>query len=239
MPDAKEALLYIKSEIGKTQKKVFLNFEEYLELVAKEPQRVLRNIFQLFHDMVKSHVDEGLDEYPDDPESIGFVKYDCLKLFAESADNPFFADRLFANRFMRQVESLRQGSRQNQIYVYEGPHGCGKSTFLNNLLQAFEEYTATEEGQSFEIFWDIEVEKEKVSVFCPSHDQPILVIPKNYRVAFLDKLLSEKLSEFKFKLSHEKEYEWLFKREVCTICKSPFWALFEKLGSLDKIFSLT
>ena len=238
MDETKKALETLRADIEDKEKRKVLRFDEFLDIAKKEPERSLRDIFQLFHDMVKSYVSKGEDEYPDDPESIGFIKYDCSKIFVRDSDNPFFADRLFANRFVRQVESLRQGSRQNRIYVYEGPHGCGKSTFLNNLLQAFEEYTATEEGQSFEIFWDIEIEGEKINVFCPSHDYPMLIIPKSYRIAFLDKLLSEKMSEFKYKLSHEKEFEWLFKREVCTICKSLFWALFEKLGSLDKVFSM-
>ncbi|MBI2676774.1 MAG: serine protein kinase PrkA [Candidatus Yanofskybacteria bacterium] len=239
MDETKKALETLRTDIEDKEKRKVLRFDEFLDVAKREPERSLRDIFQLFHDMVKSCVGKGEDEYPDDPESIGFIKYDCSKIFVRDSDNPFFADRLFANRFVRQVESLRQGSRQNRIYVYEGPHGSGKSTFLNNLLQAFEEYTATEEGQSFEIFWDIDIGGgEKVNVSCPSHDYPMLVIPKSYRAAFLDKLLSEKMSEFKYKLSHEKEYEWLFKREVCTICKSLFWALFEKLGSLDKVFDM-
>ena len=245
MPDAKEALLYIKSEIGKTQKKISLNFEEYLELVAKEPQRVLRNIFQLFHDMVKSHVDEGLDEYPDDPESIGFVKYDCLKLFAESADNPFFADRLFANRFIRQIESLRQGFQQNRVYAYDGPSGCGKSTFLNNLLRTFESYTDNIEGQTFETLWEIDerlflenIEKpRKLLIPCPSHDYPILLIPKEHRVDFLKKLLPDG-TDIKLRIFKNKEYEWIFTGEVCTICKSIFNFSLEKLGSVDKVFEM-
>ena len=149
MSSVKEALDCLKQEVEKKEKRTVLSFEDYLEALKLEPQRILRNIFQLFHDMVKNYVGEGKDEYPEDPESIGFIQYDCSKIFVEGMDNPFFADRLFANRFIRQVESLRQGSQQNRIYIYEGPHGCGKSTFQNNLLRKFEEYTDTKEGQEF------------------------------------------------------------------------------------------
>jgi predicted Ser/Thr protein kinase len=236
MDETKKALESLKTEIENKEKRTILSFEGFLELTRTEPERVLRNIFQLFHDMVKTYVGEGIDEYPDDPESIGYVKYDCSKIFVEGADNPFFADRLFANRFVRQVESLRQGSQQNRIYVYEGPHGCGKSTFLNNLLRTFEEYTNTREGQSFEILWEIEInENDKFEVPCPSHDHPILIIPKNYRANFLDELLPDGMTEIKYKLSSEKEYEWVFREEVCTICKSLLWALFDKFGSFNKV----
>ncbi len=254
MDQIKKAFESFKNEIESKEKRKIFDFEEFLGLTRVDPRRVLRNIFQLFHDMVKTYVDAGEDEYPDDPENIGFVKYDCSKLFVEGMDNPFFADRLFANRFIRQVEALRQGSQQNRIYVFEGPSGCGKSTFLNNLLQKFEEYTSTREGQNFEISWEIDENllvsgsssrenigiasfRKKIEVPCPSHDHPILIIPKNYRVEFVDKLLSETPAEIRRKISHAKEYEWIFKEEVCTICKSLFWTLFDKLGSLDKVLS--
>ncbi|MBI2639503.1 MAG: serine protein kinase PrkA [Candidatus Sungbacteria bacterium] len=244
MPAVKDALTYLGSEIGKTEKVVTLSFEEYLDLAAREPGRVLRNIFQLFYDMVNECVDKGTDEYPDDPESIGFVKYDCTRLFAERADNPFFADRLFANRFIRQIESLRQGFQQNRIYAYEGPSGCGKSTFLNNLLRTFVAYTNTRAGQIFELVWEIDGTlfsqdagaSKKLVVPCPSHDYPILVVPKEHRPEFLRKLLPD--GEAKQKILGSKEYEWLFTGEVCTVCKSIFELALEKLGSVEKVFTM-
>lgn len=242
MSSVKGALSRLKQEMEKKEKRTILSFEDFLETVRANPQRVLRNIFQLFHDMVKNYVGEGKDEYPEDPESIGFVQYDCSKLLVEGADNPFFADRLFANRFIRQVESLKQGSQQNRIYVFEGPHGCGKSTFLNNLLRKFEEYSDTNEGRSFEIFWAIDESlsqhSQRIEIPCPSHDHPILLIPENYRVEFLDQLLGEGMSEIKHKISSEKEYEWIFRDKVCTICKSLFLVLFDKLGSLDEVLKM-
>ena len=249
MPDTKEALRFLKDEISKTEKRPTLSFEEYLELVASEPEKVLRNIFQLFYDMIKSCVGGGVNEYPDDPESIGFVKYDCSKLFARRADNPFFADRLFANRFMRQIESLRRGFQQNRIYVYEGPSGCGKSTFLNNLLRTFVDYTNTRDGQIFEVEWEINEglfskdvkDPQKLIIPCPSHDYPILMIPKEHRMDFLEKLLTretEAKSKIKTSILKSKEYEWIFTGEICTICKSIFELSMEKLGSADKVFKM-
>ncbi len=236
MNDTEKAIKSLKDEMENREKRTILNFKEFLEDVRKEPERVLRNIFQLFPDMVESYVGQGIDEYPNDPQSVGFVKYDCSKIFVEGADNPFFADRLFANRFIRQIKNLKQGSQQNKIYIYEGPSGCGKSVFLNNLLRTFEEYTKTEEGRSFEIFWQIEVGDHKVEFSCPNHDHPILIIPKRKRIEFLDKLLS--VSEVRDKLCNEKEYEWVFREEVCTVCKSLFWALFDKLDSFDQVLSM-
>lgn len=234
MSDIKEALTFVDTEIRKHGKRSVKEFEEYLELIQQEPQKVLRNIFQSFYDMVKSYVVLEADEYPYDPESIGFVKYDCSKLFVDGADNPFFADRLFANRFVRQIESLRQGHQQNCIYDYIGPSGCGKSTFLNNLLRTFEAYTYTEEGQAFEIVWEID---SAVQIPCPSHDYPILIIPKENRAGFLERLLAHN-ADRKAEIFKEKQYEWIFKGDVCTICKSIFRSAFERHGSLENVLKM-
>ncbi len=133
-------------------------FEDFLEVVLSNPKGAIRNVFQVFHDMVSTYVDEGLDEYPDDPESIHYVRYDCNELFVKESDHPFFADRLFANRFIKHVEAMRSGAQQNKIYVFDGPHGCGKSTFLNNLLRKFEEYANTDMGIRYGTVWRLDRE---------------------------------------------------------------------------------
>jgi predicted Ser/Thr protein kinase len=156
MPELDTILKQLSRTIVEREKAATLSFQEFMQLVAEHPEMVMRNIFQLFHDMVKSYVAEGYDEYPDDPESINFVNYDTRKLFVENSDRPFFADRLFANRFMNHVAAMKSGARQNKIYIFEGPPGSGKSTFLNNLLLKFEEYANTEAGRCYEVVWHLD-----------------------------------------------------------------------------------
>ena len=253
-------------------------FQVFLELVTQRPRDVIRNVFQFFHDMTKAYVGEGVDEYPDDPESIQFVDYDCSRMFVEGSDHPFFADRLFANRLIKQVESMRQGAQQNKIYIFDGPHGCGKSTFLNNLLTKFEEYANTEEGRRHEVVWRINVaelgrpaashdtlsilekllqlQKESqqeqyeriktkvlaqtqandryLEIACPSHDHPLLIIPKAQRREFFDNLF--KNDAFKYSLFTDKEYEWVFRDISCTICSSIYDVLLNRLQDPVKVF---
>ncbi len=257
-----------------------ITFKQFMELSSEKPSIVFRNIFQMFHDMIYTYVGEGYDEYPDDPESINYVYYDCSKLFEEGADNPFFADRLFANRLINHVASLKRGVQQNRIYIFEGPHGCGKSTFLNNLLMKFEQYTNTEDGASYETIWRLDKKelgvlpehethfileqlrglvaddpltsrsskkdnllamskKEYLEIPCPSHDHPLLLIPRAYRKELLDDLIRDE--EFKEKLFSEKQYEWVFRNNPCTICMSLYQTLLDLLDSplkvLDMVFA--
>ena len=153
MKKFKRALKILNHSMHNVGQRDPIPFEAFLSILLSQPAVVIRNVFQTFHDMVKTYVGEGEDEYPNDPESINYVSYDCGKLFVEGSDRPFFADRLFSNRFMAHVETMRRGAQQNKIYIFEGPHGCGKSTFLNNLLRKFEEYANTEDGVRYEVVW--------------------------------------------------------------------------------------
>ena len=255
-----------------------ITFRAFLERVVQQPDTMIRNVFQYFHDMVKAYVGTGVDEYPDDPESIKYVDYDCTRLFVEDSDHPFLPDRLFANRFVKQVESMRQGAQQNKIYIFDGPHGCGKSTFLNNLLTKFEAYANTEEGARFETIWRIDtsalggpavsdetfsilerlfqLQKESqqnqydrlksrmlrrhsdqyIDIPCPSHDNPLLLVPKAQRRAFFDDLF--KNDAFKYALFTHKDYEWVFSDQPCTICSSLFDILQRRLKDPLRVFDM-
>jgi predicted Ser/Thr protein kinase len=254
MQTIKTALEHLNSSMNDKNKRAPISFEQYLQILAEKPHLVLRSIFQLFHDMIKAYIGEGIDEYPDDPESIHFVDYDCSRLFVQNSDHPFFADRLFANRLINLVEAFKHGTQQNKIYIFEGPPGSGKSTFLNNLLLKFEEYTLSQEGMSFETVWLLSrkildglppnlekdfkskgnANEETVEIPCPSHDNPILMIPKNHRKQFLEQMFSDE--DFKERLYTAKEFDWVFKDRPCTICSSLYEALLDKLGSAQKVY---
>lgn len=293
MDNVEQAMQHISRSAIELDQRAPVSFEEYLRMLAEEPGIYLRNVFQVFHDMAKSYVGEGIEEYPDDPETIGFVHYDCHRLFVENSDHPFFADRIFANRLMNLVESLRSGAQQNKIYIFHGPPGCGKSTFLNNLLMKFEEYSNTEEGARYETVWRLDrrmlgdyhdgevtplIDKlyqflgdgeptpegeaknrhgahpgheanghvvaaasplrnsQYVEVPCPSHDNPVLMIPKAYRRSFFDDLFEN--DEFKWNLSTSKEYDWVFRDNPCTICATLYEALLSKLKSPRAVFKM-
>jgi predicted Ser/Thr protein kinase len=277
LTNIKKAMENLGRNVEASEQQKPVPFKKFLEYVARNPQGIIRNIFQVFHDMIKSYMEEKADEYPEDPESIGFIEYDSEKLLVENTDHPFFADRLFANRLVNKVKAMRQGAQQNKIYIIKGPHGCGKSTFLNNLLSKFETYANTDAGTRYEIVWRLEREalggmietratwnaekqlvdnngedvgqknlsvtpsfiretEEYVEIPCPSHDNPILMIPKSYRRVFFDSLF--KNDQFKWELFTEKEYEWVFRDNPCTICSSIYKALLEKLDNPAKVYAM-
>jgi predicted Ser/Thr protein kinase len=268
MRDLSKAMGNLENCRGQLSQSPILSFNEFLQEVIDNPQRVIRNVYQVYTDMADSLVCDGIDEYGDDPESIGFLKYDCSKLFVNGVDRAFFADRLFANRLMRHVDSFKVGAKQNKIYIFDGPHGSGKSTFLNNLLRKFQEYANSPEGCRYEVVWRLKQDHlvggvhslnsltEKLAWVlenegktelasemkcacnadtdlggyfdapCPSHDNPLLLLPKEIRRQFFDDLFEN--DEFKWQLFTEKKYEWIFLEEPCTICVSLYNELLKK-----------
>ncbi len=276
MENGRRAIGELCAKIEERGRRTLLSFPDFIDLAVAFPERIFRNIFQMFYDMMHSYIDLGVDEYPDDPESIKYVPYDCSRLLEEGTDRPFFGDRLFVNRLMEHISSFRRGIRQNRIYIFEGPHGCGKSTFLNNVLMKFEKYSETDEGASYETVWRLNrkllgngtdqtaqllVEqlrnivdrsagefkppesapaefagKQWLEIACPSHDSPLLLIPKAYRKDFFEALIADR--SFKHKLFSHKQYEWVFKDSPCTICQSLYHALLDILDSPSKVFEM-
>jgi predicted Ser/Thr protein kinase len=276
MDNIDSALSHFDSQHNNLERGTAIGFDSYLQRVVNNPEKGIRNIFQVFHDMVKHLVAPGVDEYAGDPESINYFDHDTSRLFVEGASSPFFADRLFSNRLVQLAENFRHGSLQNKIYIFVGPHGCGKSTFLDNLLAKLEQYANSEEGCTYEALWRLdrrllanfnEQESGKflnrlsglldeyefkqtdllnaqqlmlgddyIEVPCPSHDSPLLMIPRAYRRAFIDDLF--KNDQAKWKIFTEKQYDWLFNETPCTICNSIYQSLLERLKSPAQVLQM-
>lgn len=277
MASIQNALDNLNSRMADRSRRPPIPFSEFLRMAQEQPSIVLRNVFQVFHDLVTSSLGPGVEEYPDDPESIHYAHYDCNRLFEEDADHPFFADRLFANRLVKLAETMKHSAQQNKIYIFNGPPGCGKSTFLNTLLKKLEDYANTNTGMRHEILWRIDPSKIEgtqkkaaaplvdqiaalleerqsgpspyaeehfpaqngdsvLEIPCPSHDFPLLVIPKKFRAALLSELFADvPLGQTLFS---DPEYTWLFKSKPCTICSAIYRALHNKLKNPAVVHSM-
>jgi Cdc6-like AAA superfamily ATPase len=166
----------LSNDLKKYERRNVLTFDEWLDKISQSPELVLRDVFQVVHDMMVQHVEIKEDVHDHSADAVGFVNYDFRRLFVDGCDDPFFADRLFANRLMNLTRSLGKGAQNNRIYLFEGPPGSGKSTFLKNLLMKLEEYTKMPEGVMYNTFWKIDTSEISPDEFssAPEHVKSIL-----------------------------------------------------------------
>ncbi|MBM2814957.1 MAG: putative serine protein kinase, PrkA [Ignavibacteria bacterium] len=153
-----ETLIDLSNNLREQEKRQPINFNDFLFMASQNPEFVFRDIFQLFYDMFNHYVETPKDDWEGSPEYIGFIGYDFFKMFESDCDEPFFSDRLFSNRLMNLVRDFRKSTQNKNIFLFEGPPGSGKSTFLNILLQKLEDYAITDAGATYKTYWRLDID---------------------------------------------------------------------------------
>ena len=164
------------------------SFEQYLEIVRKDP-KVTRSAFQRVYDMILSF---GTEEYMDNKKRL--VRY------------KFFADEQHGGRdavfgldipLMRLVNVLKSAAHrygtEKRVILLHGPVGSAKSTIARALKRGLEEYSRTPDGALYTFEWVLPDELKHVSgghnkFPCPMHDEPLRLIPQEWRKEALDDL---------------------------------------------------
>ena len=134
-------------------------FADYLQLVVEDPSRS-----RLAHDLVhEAVIAKGVETTPDGVSVYGLFK-----------DDIFGMERAL-ERIVRYLDgSARRLEIRKRILLLLGPPASGKSTIVELIKRALEEYTRTDEGAVYTI------------AGCPIQEDPLHLVPEKVRPALLD-----------------------------------------------------
>ena len=112
-----EALLNLGNTMKDAERRLPMSFNGFLNMAARKPEHSFRNVFQLFYDMVHHYIPKIDEDSVKTDKSVGFINYNSGPLFESECDDPFFADRLFTNQFMKLVANIKQATQNNRIFL--------------------------------------------------------------------------------------------------------------------------
>ncbi len=180
------------------------SFEEYLELIKERP-KITRNAFQRVYDMVLSY---GTEEYIDNKKRL--VRYMFFQDPIDNGKDAVFGLDIPLMRLMNVLKAASAGyGPERRVILLHGPVGSSKSTIARLLKKGLERYSQTPDGAMYTFKWVNlkgtglagETEDEFDS---PMHDEPLRLIPLEWRKAALGKL---SVPEGPFKLRVEGDLD--------------------------------
>jgi len=179
------------------------SFEEYLDLVRKNP-KITRNSFQRMFEMIMS---KGSSQYIQHKEEM--TRYH----FFDDADNGG-KDAVFGldQSLMQLVNTLKAASLgygpEKRVILLHGPVGSAKSTICRMLKKGLEDYSRSEEGALYSFDW-INTEKypeifgHTKSYPTPMNEEPLILIPEDLRKSLEDDLNKGQDGDFRIKIKGE------------------------------------
>jgi serine protein kinase len=186
-------------------------FEDYMDLVQRNP-KVVRSAYQRLHDMILSY---GTEEYTRNRETI--VHY---KFFDDPFDNGRDAIYGVDKPLMQLVQIFESAARrygtEKRVLLLHGPVGSAKSTIVRLLKKGLEAYSKTDDGALYTLSWMDIQDEERMD--CPMHEEPLHLIPLEFRSAVLAHLNE----------GRPVEEHVVIEGELCPACRFVYRRLMEQ-----------
>src|SRR5207253_615426 len=164
------------------------SFEEYLNVVRENP-KVTRTAFNRVYDMILSY---GQEEYIDNKKKL--IRYNFFKDEQHGGKDAVYGLDIPLMKLVNVFKSAAQRyGTEKRVILLHGPVGSSKSTIARLLKKGAEEYSRTPEGALYTYEWhmsekqtDGTVVKEKMK--CPMNEEPLNLIPKDWRPKIFQEL---------------------------------------------------
>jgi serine protein kinase len=170
------------------------SFNDYLDMVRDKPQ-IARNSFQRLYDMIMSF---GTSRYTEYKKEIAHFNF-----FDDPIGNG--KDAIFGLDIplMKFVQVLKAAAMsygpERRVILLHGPVGSSKSTICRLLKKGLEHYSRTLDGALYTFVWkgeglggvgippEMETGADE-TMPCPMHEEPLHMIPREFRAALLQDL---------------------------------------------------
>ncbi len=175
-------------------------FDEYLEIVNKNPL-VIRNAFQRLYDMIVSY---GVEEKTEGKEKV--IRYLFFNDPIDKGKDAIFGIERSLMYLVNILKSAAFGlGPDRRIMLLHGPVGSAKSTIVRLLKKGLEHYSRVPEGALYSFSWR---EGDGWNP-CPMNEEPLKLLPKETR----EKLLVELQKKAKV------EYTLKVDGDLCPFCR--------------------
>src|SRR3954453_16115693 len=157
------------------------SFEDYLGLVRKNPA-VTRTAFQRVYDMILSY---GQEEYIDNKKRL--IRYNFFKDEQHGGRDAIYGLDIPLMRLVSVLQSAAQRyGTERRVILLHGPVGSSKSTIARLIKGGIEEYSRTPEGAMYTYDWILPESLAQVAggsreFKCPMHEEPLRLIPPEWR----------------------------------------------------------
>ncbi|HYG75549.1 MAG TPA: serine protein kinase, partial [Planctomycetota bacterium] len=190
------------------------SFDEYLELVVKEP-RITRNAYQRVYDMVMSY---GQEEVTDHREKL--IRYKFFSDPISSGRDAVFGMERSLMRLVSVLKSAAMGyGTERRVLLLHGPVGSAKSTIARLLKKGLEVYSKQEAGALYTFAWDLpDMQGQDQVQKCPMHEEPLKLIPPDQRDRAAAEINNRSKSEFKISIDGD----------LCPFCRFLYKNMLEK-----------
>jgi serine protein kinase len=190
-----------------------LTFAEYLGAFAENPRRALRDAAKYVLDAI-DHFGAVKTTHP-----WGDVtRYAIFDQAFEGGGNRLVGQEKVQSAVRAALESQVRDGAVNRLILVHGPNGSAKSTLVNCLLNGAEHYSRLPEGELFRFRWifpsratgsgaigfggrlkrgtiesfaHLEDDEIDATLECEARDHPLLLLPRNDRVALMRRALDD------------------------------------------------
>jgi serine protein kinase len=187
------------------------SFDDYMAIVKENP-RVARSAFQRLHDMILSY---GTEEYTRNRETI--IHYHFFDdPFDSGRDAIYGLDKSLMQLVQVFESAARRYGTEKRVLLLHGPVGSAKSTIARLLKKGLEAYSKTDDGAVYTLSWvDL---PDQARLDCPMHEEPLHVIPPEFRSAVLGQLND----------GHSAQERVTIEGELCPACRYAYRRLMEQ-----------